>query len=227
MQRQVKPKKANDEEIFRQFEKTLSRYDIDLGSIRFLGKGDNGAAYDVGNGKVMKITLDQTEAESAKSIVGRKFENIHEIFAVLKLGDTGKYFILQENLTQLSKAEKSKLSKLFDAVTLEDAARMSNTWDGMIAASHKNVDEFENGDQKMHAQVERAYEALKAFHVDKMVAQLNEAGIRFFDFHPGNVMKRGNSFVLIDLGEGAEAPQVSIESIVERIVRSTLAIFKA
>lgn len=58
--------------------------------------------YDIGNGRVLKITRDISEATNSNKIIGKKLENVNRIFRVfLFKGTRGLYFIEQEKLKPL------------------------------------------------------------------------------------------------------------------------------
>jgi hypothetical protein len=62
---------------------------------------------------------------------------------------------------------------------------------------------------------------LKKFQFEEILKDLKSADVQFYDFHPGNLMKRGSTYVITDLGRadsrGAEPP--IMEKIVETIIK--------
>lgn len=79
-----------------------------------LGSGNFGHAYDIGNGRVLKITKDKTEAINSSRLMNKKNTNIADIYDVKQFVENGetRYVIILEKL-KLSDSLKDKYIKLF------------------------------------------------------------------------------------------------------------------
>lgn len=91
-------------------------------SCEYIASGERGTAYDVGNGKVMKITADRSEYTEASKIKGKHtvhFSDIYNIWA-LKNPHADIYVILKEKVDVGNAAEsfiqhsKSELAQQWD-----------------------------------------------------------------------------------------------------------------
>lgn len=73
---------------------------LDTSNINFLGSGNFGYAYDIGNGKVLKITTDKSEAIESLKLQGKKLKRIANIYGVFKKEYEDKlyYIIVLEKL---------------------------------------------------------------------------------------------------------------------------------
>lgn len=81
----------------------LNKYGISEDDLNYLGSGDFGSAYSIGNDKVLKITSSKSEANLAHQIMNGKFSSFVRIYAVEPIDNS--YFILQEELEEDSDIE--------------------------------------------------------------------------------------------------------------------------
>lgn len=75
-----------------------------------LGEGGNfGVAYNIGDGKVLKITKDKTEAINSKKLIGKTTQHLANIYEVkfIKSNDNIFYIIILEMLDTTSEIHKS------------------------------------------------------------------------------------------------------------------------
>jgi len=78
----------------------------------FVGMGDYGIAYDVGNEKVLKITTDKNEYEISNYLRTKNTTYLIDIYDVRKIGETGLYSIVMDKVEKLTSFEKIFLDKL-------------------------------------------------------------------------------------------------------------------
>ena len=90
-------RRSDDAEAF------LNKYGISEDDLNYLGSGDFGSAYSIGNDKVLKITSSKSEANLAHQIMNGKFSSFVRIYAVEPIDNS--YFILQEELEEDSDIE--------------------------------------------------------------------------------------------------------------------------
>jgi len=105
-----------------------SPWHIDVKSLRRLGSGMDGVAFDIGGNKVLKVTGDLPEAFSANSLIGKPARHVVKIFDVFRFPRAGSgrmkeasphvpgerrlglFGIVEEKLTPLSDKEKNELN---------------------------------------------------------------------------------------------------------------------
>lgn len=80
---------------------------------QFLGNGDNGEAFELSDGSVIKITLDAAEYELCKGLVGCENDNVADIYQVIEF-DEHTMGIWQEKLTL-----DPDISHLFEELEVE------------------------------------------------------------------------------------------------------------
>lgn len=81
----------------------VKSHDIDPDEIGYLGSGDNGEAYVVGDDRALKITRSRKEFEHARRLINHNYTNIVDIYAVEKIGSD--YYILMEELSPIDESE--------------------------------------------------------------------------------------------------------------------------
>lgn len=81
----------------------VKSHDIDPDEIGYLGSGDNGKAYVVGDDRVLKITRSRKEFEHARRLINHNYTNIVDIYAAEKIGSD--YYILMEELSPIDESE--------------------------------------------------------------------------------------------------------------------------
>jgi len=175
-------------------EDVLMKRGIDVTSARKLGKGASGIAYDLGNNQVLKMTLDKDEANAAAYIKGKNLKNVYQIFDVFVVDDEEDnwFGILQEKLKRLDSVEYSVVSFIQEPFNKFGGGTIQAK-DVMPAVNELIQYNLEN-----ESQVKIANEMAKQLFTG--MKQLRKHGIHFEDLHGGNVMKRGNEYVIIDLG---------------------------
>lgn len=81
----------------------VKSHDIDPDEIGYLGSGDNGEAYVVGDDRVLKITRSRKEFDHARRLINHNYTNIVDIYAAEKIGSD--YYILMEELSPIDENE--------------------------------------------------------------------------------------------------------------------------
>ena len=171
----------------------------------FLAKGTQGSVFDIGGGKVIKITEDKSEAKIASRLIGKKLRGIYTVHHVAVNTDMANkpvYFIIQDKLKPVSEGEYEKISNYFydfknDIMNndydfwdkyLRGSPDISTWWDDIVLKAFIEIYVKENKPPK--GAVDIAYG----------LNNLNKKKISYYDLHSGNVMKSGSEFVIIDLG---------------------------
>jgi hypothetical protein len=83
------------------------------GELSYMGKGDNGYAYDLGDGKVLKITGSETEAAESLRLKGKDNQHLAKIFNVYTMNqeDVPLYIIIQEKIDTSRQGEMNQYAK--------------------------------------------------------------------------------------------------------------------
>jgi len=229
-----------DPSFFEKWSDKLLRRGIDTHGARELGHGSNGTAFQLKSGEVLKVTKDKMEAKTSAYIKGKKLRNVVQIYDVFKFPAPNDvyYGILQEKLQDMSSTEVRRFDDLDDL--LQDAVEDSDEWRGdnettsggyySILTGLKNMtwDEFEEyiyhyvKTPQAKLKAKRALAMLKdQFQLDKIADQLVGIGIQFHDYHTGNIMRRGNEHVIIDLGVSRSPAPGEIPTL-EAVIREQL-----
>lgn len=217
-----------------------SPWKIDVNKLTPLGSGQEGIAYDIGGGKVLKVTADEKEAETSYGIKGKtNLKHVVHVFDVFRFRDTPGitapvYGLVTEKLIQLTAPEQ----KEFDDITEECQAQMGKkryidaVWTGdwnhfvqeMRSAFETDIAK-ESGLPLGHPRLARVLEArmqrylpvMQKFKMADMMSELKGLGIKFADYHGGNLMKRGGDYVINDLGR-SESTSKKVPPMMEDIV---------
>ena len=83
------------------------------GELSYMGKGDNGYEYDLGDGKVLKITGSETEAAESLRLKGKDNQHLAKIFNVYQINKEHiqLYIVLQEKIDTSRQGEMGQYSK--------------------------------------------------------------------------------------------------------------------
>jgi hypothetical protein len=138
-------------------------------------------------------------------------------------GPVQMYGILQEKVTPLSSAEKSDIEdlsefanvygplndeELFNAFANSDWEQMKKIiykllWDDVAKETglNPNVEGPKNKIKRLtDIKYNRIVDLYEKYKLPETFQDLKKIGVKFTDYHEGNVMKRGSDYVLIDLG---------------------------
>lgn len=203
-------------QIVSKFPKGMAKMGIDVGSLSGLQSwtGTNGTAFDLGNGKVLKVTRDQKEAATSAVLVGKELANVVRIYAVWRFKDTDFYGILQEKLEPLPDAEGKAFNDALIATRLpvwihksgydfEKAKEMTKQHIlSQVKEKFKDNVNSPEAQKFAHAINDKWNMLVKKFSMRDMFNTLKQLGIDFADFHAGNLMRRADgTLALIDLGQ--------------------------
>ena len=196
--------------------KALPQYEFD--KFDMLGRGQNGTAYDIGNGIVLKLTTDEKEAFASNVIKGKKLKytnEIYDVFSFIDINKTRTYLIFQKLLAEISDKDVNVMIDEF----CDFLAESGNYWKPTDSESRikKILDSFfsiyQENDTVFYEKFLKKrdfFKKLYAFILDSK-KELEGYKVFFYDYHSGNIMldSKGD-FKLIDLGYSA-APETEIE----------------
>lgn len=165
-----------------------------------LGEGANGIAFDIGSGKVLKITVDEDEAKASNLLVGKKLQRVANIFDVFQFKtseDQGDFFgIVLEKCSPLSPEELKQVDE--DINTLDEIATVA--WSGEGWRQNLKNAGLRIADKKTMSQFLAASKRLKEQGIFEVIDELLKNKIDWLDISAQNLMKRGDKIVAIDLG---------------------------
>jgi hypothetical protein len=169
----------------------------DVEGLQYLGSGRNGSAYRHPDGFVLKVTTDPVEARSAERLAGLTTDHIGRVYDVRSLAEN-VWLILQEDLDRLP----PDLAEEFDLAmeALERLGALDHLNEGRVFEAIVAV--ADNAGQPIASFVA---EVLRRFEVIDMCREMRMLGLTG-DFHSGNIMVRGSSPVLTDLGTPGDDP---------------------
>lgn len=155
-----------------------------FGSIvgKFLGSGGKGFAWMVGQDWVLKLTTDQQEAWAASALLGRHHPNVGQYKHVAKISGTDLYAIVQE----------------YSGVPLTDPHEIKLVDQFIDLDGEQTVVALKNLVEKSsHPMWEQLLSGLQF---------LRDNGVKNFDLHSDNVVKKGDTYKIIDVGVGDPDP---------------------
>lgn len=206
-------------EIITRFSRGMSELGVppeNVGALPVLGIGTHGTAFEMPDGRVLKVTNDSKEAEAASMLLGQNVRNIVTFYDVWEFGETGLFGILQERVIPLEKGEAKAFNDALVATGLPVWIRRSpDDWDKVkemtkdhiIRSIKKKFPDNHNSPeaQRFAHEVNAQWNMLiHKYGVRSMFETMNSVGIDFHDYHAGNLMKRPDgTLVLIDLGISA------------------------
>lgn len=187
-----------------------------------LGTGTQGTAYDLGGGRVLKVTDDHNEAIAALKLKGKSYKRLAKIFDVFRFKD-GPYGILQEKLSPLNPQEKKEFDEALILTAVTSGIKRFHTWEKGVEDVYSwripdlmkrmKLSYDDPKAKSLHQQVDAALDLLeKKYGLPEINKELLSAGIQFYDYQAANLMKRGSDYILIDTGlskvEGGAEPDV-------------------
>lgn len=158
-----------------------------------LGRGSFGHAYDLGNGKVLKITRDTSEALASRAIAGKNLPHVVRVESVWALKRTQIsdawtpwYAITREKLEPLAEDDnflfEEAIFKIYDDedidIKVSPSAAMRKKWKDLLQERLRKM--------KRPDGLKRCMEMLDA--ATKGASALKTVGVDWFDLVPDNVM---------------------------------------
>lgn len=219
---------ANAERVLNAYRDRLQKKGINVDSLRQLGVGTMGVAYDMGN-KVLKITTDIKEAKASSLVMGKTIPNIIQVYDIWKFPGVNWYGLIIEKLTPLSSEEEKQLTdavvntgfpmflyksgddwnkamQLLAQVSMKKfySAAYSKFPDAALTRNGQGsrdprVQEYVKN--AVNKTIEEFNRITKEYKMQSLFKSLKSLGIQYYDFHGGNYGRRSDgTLVLFDLG---------------------------
>ena len=165
-----------------------------------LGEGGYGYAYELDNGRVLKITTDKREANASSLVVGKNFKNVAKIYEVWEYNKFASwYFIEQEKLSPINKKDVEKWLEL-DNDKISLGKFLHQVFIGELSLVDAKEKLEQNKGEPYYNFVQDMIQAAK---------ELLSLNIVWKDLHVDNVLKSGSTYKVIDLGYSKSPGRVS------------------
>jgi hypothetical protein len=168
-----------------------------------LAKGTDSLVFNLSSGRVLKITRSKTDAELLAATSARSSPYVakaHDVFSITVEGRS-RYAIVMDHLKPLSPG----WSKFF--------SYFSNAHIALQGDPPKMLKAFQKSYPRTSVTDEQRDWIIGAF------SYLSGLGITFHDFHSGNMMMRGSTPQIVDLGD-SDGPGFNIDKLDEGVGRS-------
>ena len=192
-------------DVLTQNKMLLLRKGIDISKLKKLGQGAGGIAYDIGNGKVFKVTEDSDEAKISTSLKGKSISGVAMVYDTWKFPTSRMYGIILEKVLPFERWPDDKLKSSIEEVV--DTFHLKGMLQKHQGDWNKIWQEIASSPFADNSQQDLK-QALDIFQ--RIVQSLGSVGItNFFDIHLGNLGKRASGEVVVfDVGfaHGGQEP---------------------
>lgn len=216
------------EQVLNAFKDKLAKKGINIRSLKKLGVGTMGVAYDLGN-KVLKVTKDVREAKASSLVAGKNIPNVIQVYDIWKFPGVDWYGLIIEKLTPLTGKEEQQLTNaVINTAFPVLLHRAGDDWnEAMKLLAQTAVKKFystafaqypdaaaqRGGQGTKDPRVQQFVQAnlnnvvqefdriTKEYKMRTLFKSLKALGIQYYDFHGGNYGRRADgTLVLFDLG---------------------------
>lgn len=192
----------------------------------FIDAGTKGSVFLLDDGKILKLTSDESEAQSAAIVMRNPDPVVYKVWDVFEVpvGADKLWCIVQEKLApadrdwgefaQLFYHWHTDLMKKLNETTTETTRRVPYINEDLVLEFVEFLEKDHGGFDRWGAQI---------MWLDRLSTYLQKVKIKFMDLHKDNIMKRPNSdHCVIDLGY-AKSPRVHIDVVARLIARKLVA----
>lgn len=171
----------------------------------------------------------QEKLEELDNNEGYEFDRLANVFtddAVLKIAYNGSFDEVMQGVRKVLE-KRASMKGMFEPrspdQTVDPFGRTDKKDDVRTKPAKLNVNtqtKQERGSANLEKEFQYTLKLMKHYQIDKILEQLRHLGIKFADFHSGNLMKRGSTFVINDIGRSrstGDEPPV-LEGLVETIL---------
>lgn len=223
---------ANNVDVVQHFAQKLAKRGIKVPrEPHVLGSGTQATTIDLQDGRVIKVTRDPEDAKVSLKIQSLNLKHVVRVFDVFRFPKTAMgnllFGIVSEKLSPIPGTTNSPLSATGEAGALNVAIQESffirssaNYFGGSWQQNFKRMHDYlkiamsEEGfsdSKEVQQKFADSLAVLKKYQIPEMVDELHRAGIKFHDYHAGNIMKKKDgTYSLVDFGhsknEGLKDP---------------------
>jgi hypothetical protein len=177
--------------------------------LEYIGGGNFGVAYDVGENKVLKITSDRTEANENLKLKGKPLQYIAEPYEVIRISPKTTqipetYAIILEKL----QTDVNEFRRLIDRMEFAFKRIMGVDYYDVIL-HYTDQEDFSVDEDKVNAYMKRNPQDAEFFYgIIRIAEELKKYGIESVDYiNPSNLgYKQNGALAFFDVGFGSESP---------------------
>jgi hypothetical protein len=183
-----------------------TRLKTDFKTWKLIGKGSIGWAYDMGDGRVCKITTSSAETRIAEKLKksNNKYPYLYKILDVFFIDNKTTKFkfglIVTPKYKKLTDKEKTDLYELFCFLDLSRRFKYQS-----IKQIRKKISKaagdyyFVHQDVKLCDIIDKRMQIFKDYNILNMLRNLKSAHIGPQDMHYENILKDKDKYILIDI----------------------------
>jgi len=176
-------------------------------TLQYIDSGENGVAYDAGNGKVLKITGDKSEAVENLKLIGKKLNYIAQPYVVLKITSKNKqmpetYAIILEKL----QTNVNEFERLIDRMNFAFKKILGIDYYDVIL-HYTDQPDFSVDDDKVNAYLKKNPQDAEFFYgIVRIAEELKKYDIESVDYiNPKNLgYKPSGALAFFDVGFGSD-----------------------
>lgn len=175
--------------------KYLKLNNIPFNKVSYIGSGEFGNAYWLGNGKVLKITTSESEYEIASQILNKKLPGLVTFYFAATIGNNFRYALVMDEVDTDSSIEDD-----FSRVEMILSTQgLGISYEGL---TYFNEDDYDQSEGELDTKIEKFMWELR-----NIFKSCHEIGIRIPDINYGN-LGYNNAGVLtaFDLHDRAKTP---------------------
>ena len=202
----------------KQFLSAISQLNTSLKKWRVIGKGGYGNAYDMGDGRVCKITTNEHETRIALKLrnSGRRFRYLYKVLDVYFIYTRTRFkcgLIITPKYKKLTDSQQADLYEFFAFFDPSRSFRLKSIKQvrSMVAKAAKNyfsVLGYNMENMRPHEAdsvclsniIERRMKIFRKYDILYMLRNLRDANVGPEDMHFLNILKDKDNYVLIDIG---------------------------
>lgn len=223
--RQATPKGGSPLEVFEDGErgkklwrKLCEHFGIDPKAAQHrLGTGTQGEAYELADGRVLKLTWDEKEAQAA-ALVARTPDpagNVVKITGVVRIkGYVQIWAIVMEKLQKIPAGDPFR-------IYADTWNEYSNSRSPPFNILPETIDGFIDEMESSYGFSDPEWQKFKQW-IGEVAVYLESIGVEFHDFWHGNLMKRGSQYVVIDLGYSMSREHAPIDTIAKMLAMAKM-----
>ena len=188
------------------FLSAIDGLNTELKKWKLLGSGSYGKAYDMGDGRVCKITTNERETKAAKKLKNSKknFSYLYKILDVLVLKKGNKFWrglIITPKYKKLTDNQKAELYELFCFLELTPSFRLSSMKQ-IKDKIKKAVNDYYvplKAQVIVNSVIRKRMKIFKRFNILYILRNLKAANLGPEDMHYENILKDEGHYILIDI----------------------------
>lgn len=191
---------------YKGFAVAIDELDTDVKKWKSIGEGSYGRAYDMGDGRVCKITRNEHETNVALKLKKSKksYSYLYRILDVFIIKSRKKFkyaLIITPKYKKLTDGQKAELYELFCFLDLTPGFRLRSIEQvkKMIRKSVKDYYFARNAYAIIDSVVDKTIKTFNKYNVLYMLRNLRDARLGPEDMHYDNILKNGQYFILIDI----------------------------